>query len=255
MCELPDDPVTFAKQWPDFIAHVRAQGPDLVVLPEMPFVGWFGVMPRFKRDVWADGIASHDQWRERLEELGDVVVCGSRPVDSPDGPRNVAFLHTTHGGLDLIHAQAYLPDEEGFWEASWYQPGEPDFAPVTVRGASLGFLVCSELWALDWAIRLGRPGVDALITPRLTGKATRGKWLVAGRAAAIVAGAYSLSSNRADDPDSMRHFGGQGWVIDPDGDVLALTEANNPYVTTDIDLDWARAAKSTYPRYLLSSPM
>ena len=39
-------------------------------------------------------------------------------------------------------------------------------------------------------------------------------------------------------------------VIDPDGTVLATTSASTPFVTLDVDLAYAEAAKHSYPRYL-----
>jgi N-carbamoylputrescine amidase len=45
-------------------------------------------------------------------------------------------------------------------------------------------------------------------------------------------------------------FGGQGWIIDPDGDVLAVTSDAERFATRDLDLARAKEAKTTYPRYV-----
>ncbi|MCW2680032.1 MAG: nitrilase/cyanide hydratase and apolipoprotein N-acyltransferase [Frankiales bacterium] len=39
-------------------------------------------------------------------------------------------------------------------------------------------------------------------------------------------------------------------MIGPDGDVLATTSADEQFVTVEVDLELAREAKSTYPRYV-----
>ncbi|MGF6813050.1 hypothetical protein OKW30_008267 [Paraburkholderia sp. Clong3] len=39
-------------------------------------------------------------------------------------------------------------------------------------------------------------------------------------------------------------------MIDPDGNVLASTSQEQPYVTVDIDLDLSRKSKSTFPHYV-----
>ncbi len=49
---------------------------------------------------------------------------------------------------------------------------------------------------------------------------------------------------------SALEWGGLGWVIGPDGDVLATTTRDEPFVTVEVDLEAARAAKWTYPRYV-----
>jgi N-carbamoylputrescine amidase len=97
----------------------------------------------------------------------------------------------------------------------------------------------------------GQAGVHLLATPRATEKHTVDKWLAGGRAAAVIAGAFSLSSNHFSRSERPVPLGGQGWVIDPDGDVLALTTPQEPFATVEIDPNAAERAKQTYPRYVL----
>jgi N-carbamoylputrescine amidase len=61
----------------------------------------------------------------------------------------------------------------------------------------------------------------------------------------VVSGAWSLSSNSAE-PE----HGGLGWAIDPEGEVVATTSTDRPWVTVEIDLDAVDAAKAAYPRYV-----
>jgi len=83
---------------------------------------------------------------------------------------------------------------------------------------------------------------------------TNDKWLAGGRTAAFVSGAFCLSSNHAGHAGHIE-LGGAGWICDPDGAVLALTSPDQPFVTLDLDLRLAKAAKSTYPRYVDDSPL
>lgn len=62
--------------------------------------------------------------------------------------------------------------------------------------------------------------------------------------------AYSLSSNRSS-PESEPDFGGAGWALGPDGDVLAVTDRTDPIRTVTLELAVAERAKGTYPRYAL----
>ena len=39
-------------------------------------------------------------------------------------------------------------------------------------------------------------------------------------------------------------------MVDPEGNVLAETTPEAPYATVEIDLAFARASKTTYPRYV-----
>ena len=103
---------------------------------------------------------------------------------------------------------------------------------------------------LDESRRYGLRGVDIIAVPRVTPASSRERWLVGGRSAAIVSGAFCLSSNRSGISVAGDPFGGQGWVIDPDGGVLAVTSDAEPFATRVLDLAQATAAKTTYPRYV-----
>jgi len=46
--------------------------------------------------------------------------------------------------------------------------------------------------------------------------------------------------------------GGVGWIINPDGGVLATTSAREPICTCDLDLSLPRKARQTYPRYVFA---
>jgi N-carbamoylputrescine amidase len=103
---------------------------------------------------------------------------------------------------------------------------------------------------MEHARAYGKAGVNLIVTPRATERVTVDKWLAGGRTAAVVSGAFSLSSNRAGSEEHPTDFGGQGWVIGPDGEVLGLTSRQQPFVTVEIDLREAERAKRTYPRYI-----
>ncbi|MBN1779868.1 carbon-nitrogen hydrolase family protein [bacterium] len=250
VCELNDNPDDFAHEWEQLAAHVKTRSSQLVLLPEMPFCTWFALNPVFEPNVWQSAVTAHEVWMERFSELAPAIVLGSRPVNRDEQRLNEGFVWEQQGGYRAAHHKYYLPDEQGFWEASWYSRGEGSFTPMQCGGAKIGFQICTELWSMEHARLYGREGVSIIVTPRATGKATLDKWLAGGRAAAIVSGAFSLSSNRAGFEGQPVHFGGQGWIVGPDGEVLGLTSREQPFITVEIDLDVSARAKQTYPRYV-----
>ncbi len=250
VCELNDAQDAFARDWKRLVAHVKAESSQLVLLPEMPFCSWFAVTDQFNAALWQHAVAAHDAWLARLIELAPAVVLGSRPVNEATRRLNQGFVWDQAAGYRAAHLKYYLPNEDGFWEASWYERGDGRFIPICCGAARIGFQICTDLWFMERARAYGKAGVHLIVNPRATAQPTLDKWLVGGRAAAVVAGAYSLSSNRVSDDASTVTFGGQGWIIGPDGDVLGLTSPERPFVTIEIDLDEAERAKSTYPRYV-----
>ncbi len=247
VCELHDDPVRLQADWARLVAHVQQMKSELVLLPEMPFHPWFAWTPDFDLAVWEAAVTAHQQWVQRLNELADAVVCGSIPATCQDRRRlNQGFVYTAASGYWPVHDKCYLPDEEGFWEASWYERGEVCFTPVEVNNLNLAFQICTELWFFRHARSFARQNVHLLLCPRATPETSVEKWVAGGRTAAVVSGAFCLSSNRAGEG-----FGGRGWVIEPEqGQVLALTSPASPFATVDIDLSVAEQAKQTYPRYV-----
>ena len=217
----------------------------------MPFCSWFATKPAFDESVWQAAVVAHDVWQARLTELAPASVLGTRPVNRNGQRLNEGFIWSDADGYRVAHHKYYLPDEGGFWEASWYQRGDGSFTLSQCAEASVGFEICTELWSMENARRYGQDGVHLIVTPRATPKASLDRWLVGGRAAAMISGACSLSSNHSSSETDPADLGGQGWIVGPDGEVLALTSPEQPLVTVEIDLNAAVLAKLTYPRYVL----
>jgi N-carbamoylputrescine amidase len=248
VCQLNDSSMEFEKDWEGLVNHVQKEASELVLLPEMPFTPWFGTSPHFDPAVWQAVVNKHETWMHRLKDLDPAVVLTSRPVNKGDKRLNEGFIWDSKNGYQPGHQKYYLPDEDGFWEASWYDRGDGEFSSRLSFGLRLGFLICTELWFMHCARAYGKQGAHLIVTPRASGKKTVEKWLTAGRTAAIISGAFSLSSNHY---SASENFGGQGWIINPEGEVLGITTPADPFLTVDINLSEAEQAKETYPRYVI----
>jgi N-carbamoylputrescine amidase len=250
VCQLRDERDAFETDWAELCAHTRRVRSELVLLPEMPFARWFAAVREFDARAWREAMEAHRRWEQRLDELGAPVVIGTRPVERNGRRLNEAFAVVPPTPARGVHEKRYLPDEEGYWEASWYERGDGVFDPIEVCGATLGVQICTEMWMLDVSRQYGLRGADVIAVPRATPAMSRERWLVGGRAAAIVSGTYCISSNRSGVSTAQDDFAGVGWIIDPDGEVLGVTLDTDPFVTCDLDLRRAAEAKVTYPRYV-----
>ena len=246
VCEMPDDRSEFEGAWEGLRRHVRRESSDLVLLPEMTFSYWFCASPRYDPGVWEKAVEDHAEWMGRLGELGAATVLGSRPVNRNGRRLNEGFVWSG-GRSKAVHHKNYLPNEGGFYEASWYSRGDRSFTPFQAGGWKAGFMICSDLWSMASARSYGKLGAGIIAVPRSTPLASVDKWIAGGRVAAVLAGAYCLSSNRAGSRGETR-FAGKGWIVDPDGKVLGLTSKGRPYATGEIDSGRASRAKGTYPR-------
>jgi N-carbamoylputrescine amidase len=250
VCELSNDPEEFTRDWELLAAHVTGEQSELVLLPEMVFFPWFAWSKKFDPVIWEAAVKAHEQAEELLRKLSPACVCGTRPI-TKDGKRlNESFVWEKSWGYRPAHQKYYLPDEEGFWEASWYERGKGDFTLVKCRQALVGFVICTDIWFFDHSRTYGQKGAHIIACPRATPRSTLEKWLVAGRAASVVSGAFALSSNRISQEKENADLGGQGWIVGPNGKVLGLTSTKKPFLTLYLDLSKAERAKHTYPRYV-----
>ena len=251
ICQWDSRPALFASQQQALFAHCQAVSSELLLLPELPFDDWLAASSEVDSQRWALSVMRHLQALQQFSALTGAALLATRPVVDGSGLRfNRGCLWSGELGALDIRDKLHLPEEQGYWEASWCQPGAGQFDSVEVGACRLGLLICSELWFLEHARNYGQQGVHLLCVPRATPTLGNDAWLAAGRTAAIVAGAYCLSSNQCRPAAESGDMAGMGWLIDPEGEVLAVTSAQTPFVTLDIDLGYAEAAKLSYPRYL-----
>jgi N-carbamoylputrescine amidase len=233
------------------VDHVTDQRSEFVLLPEMPFSPWLAGTREMHADAWRAAVGTHEVWLARLPELNGATVAGTRPIVRGGRRFNEGFVWSPSGGYQAVHTKALLPNEEGFWEASWYEPGPSDFQVAEFDGVCVGFLICTELWFSEYARAYADDGIHLLLCPRATPLSSVDKWIVGGRYGAVVAGTFCLSSNRSGVGRNGLQWGGTGWLIEPaEGRVLGLTAEVHPYLTLDLDLEQAEAAKLSYPRYV-----
>ena len=246
VCEMPDDAARLPAAWRALAAFLSADAPaDLLVLPELAASVSFWQAPCFDPAVWGEAVRAHEAMLSLLPGLNVRRVLGTRPVEDPRGRRlNQTFLWTLAGGLRPGRAKYDLPEEPGGYERTWFDRGDGAVDPVEDEGLRAATLVCTEVMVNPAPRRLARARVDVVAVPRATGNHPR--WQVAVRMTAIASGAFTASSNRRGADENL--FGGMGWVIGPDGDVLAETSAAKPFRVTAVDLAEADRAKGTYPR-------
>ena len=251
VCETPHDPALIDASWAALCTHTKQQDTEVLVLPEFSFLMPLWVDKEFDPDTWQTELIAAQRWLGRMPELQCEYVIGAFPVTEDRTRFNLGFLWSASGGYASLRRKCFLPNQPGGWEARWFARGDPDFPAFQAGEMSFGLNICTELWALETYGKYAAMGIHAIVSPRATATATIDKWLSTGKVAAVRAGAYSLSSNRVHADGSC---GGVGWIIDPDGLVLATTSASEPFVTRELSLELCASAKSTYPRYAFEEP-
>jgi N-carbamoylputrescine amidase len=249
VCELPHDSRALNTAWAGLCRHTAEQGAELVLLPECAMVDPVWERERFDPVRWTAAESLSGRWLTRLSELSAEYVVGTRPVTVLGRRFNEGYLWSRAEGLRPLRRKYFLPNEPGGWERRWFEPGDPDFSSFSAGALNFGLNICTELWALETYASYATQGVRVILSPRATASATITKWLSVGVVAAVRSGAYSLSSNRVDPTGAC---GGVGWIIGPEGKIIACTTAGTPFVTAEIDLDIGVPASEGYPRYIFA---
>ena len=251
VCELPNTWTINDNYWNRLTRHLDTEKSDLLLLPEMPFFEWITRSGDVNPDLWHKAVKAHDEWMSRLGELPVNMVITSRPVIETGKKLNRGVIFEKGKNVLGAHDKYYLPDEPGYFEASWYDRGDGRFEAAEINGLKIGFLICTELWFTAMARQYMKQGIDILVCPRATPKTEADIWITGGKAAAIVSGAFCLSSNYNGPNIPGEDFGGAGWIIEPErGSILGTTSSAKKFLTLDIDLSAAKKAKTTYPRYV-----
>ena len=245
VCELPHEDAALRAAWTALCEHTSRESSQLVLLPEFAMVEAVWESEHFDVDRWNAAEALCESWLSRLPELHAAHVVGTRPITIEGRRFNQGYVASVAEGVVPLRRKFYRPDQPGGWEARWFERGDADFPAYCAGALSFGLNICTELWALESYASYARCGVQAILSPRATGSATKQKWLSAGVVAAVRSGAFSLSSNRVDPTGAC---GGLGWIIGPDGEILATTTRDVPFVTIDINLHESIAARASYPR-------
>jgi N-carbamoylputrescine amidase len=250
VCESHPELAPGSSRWADLCRTVSRERPDLLLLNEMPFGRWIAAGASFAEGAWKKACAVHEEGVSRFAELGAGVVAATRPRELEGRRVNEAVLWTEKNGATGVHTKQYFPDEEGYYEARWFQAGERHFRVATAVPVRVGFLICTELMFNEHARAYGRTGAQVILVPRATARATVPRWMVAMRMAAIVSGCYVLSSNRGGVDSRGQLFGGAGWVVNPEGEVVAQTSEATPIVLHEIDTECVARAHRDYPCYV-----
>ena len=251
VCELNNDIQQFEKDWEQLVAHCQLNKSELVLLSEMPFYSWIANRPSVDDSLKIKAERAHEEWLGRIEELGAAIVAYTKPWTKGNKFYNSAYVWTKETGHQKVHTKHFFPEEEGFYEDTWFEREPMDFELIEVNGLKIGFLLCTEIWFTQYTRKYALEGIDFLLCPRATGKSSVEQWIRCGQTSSVIGGCYCLSSNRSGIGEDNFHWGGTGWICQPmDGALLGKTTQEVPFLTLDIDLNKSKLAKKEYPIYV-----
>ena len=233
----------------EVLKQARSRGANLAVLPELPLNVWSPASKVVQKDeAEPPGGPRHPAMSEAARGVGIALIGGAIIQDAKTGRcHNSAMVFDRSGALIGSYRKLHLPEEEGFWETSHYDPG--DEPPSVVHGLPLpvGIQTCSDVNRPEGSHLLGALGAEVIVCPRATEEATFTRWKTVLIANAITSCTYVISVPRPQ-PEFDVPLGGPSFAVAPTGEVLA--ESTEPMVLVTIDQDVFDQVRRRYPGYL-----
>ena len=232
----------------DRLREAVERGADLAVLPELPLNAWSPATKVASEDDAEpmDGPRAQAQGRAAAA-AGIGLVGGIIHRDGTGRRTSRALVFDRAGARQATYEKLHLPEEEGFWETSHYEPGTEPPRRIDAFGVPIGLQLCSDNNRPEGTHLLGAQGVAAMVNPRATEEATFQRWKTVWRANALTSCCYVLSVNRPH-PERGVLIGGPSIAIDPGGEVLLETTDTIALVTVDAAV--VAQARRRYPGYL-----
>jgi len=247
--EWPEGLTTDHPQWSELKSSVSGARPDILVTNELPFGPWIAENEIFSEEAAKASIRAHEEGLAGLINLNVSAVISSRPVWNGTRLANEAFV-LEKGAVRPLHRKQYFPNEPGWFESEWYGSDGSGFDVGEVLGIKVGVLLCTDAMFNEYARSYGRQGASLIVIPRASGTSLE-SWKLAGAMAALVSGAYVVSSNRVGRSKGGTQFGGGGYAYAPGGRLLCMTDSSHPIQFVDLDLKVVEAAQRDYPCYVV----
>ncbi len=230
------------------LAEAAERGADLAVLPEIPLNPWSPATkePRDDDAEGMDGARARTQ-AEVAAEAG-IGLVGGIIHRAADGRRTSrALVVDRSGSVVATYEKLHLPEEDGFWETSHYEPGTEAPRRIDAFGVPIGLQLCSDNNRPEGTHLLGAQGAIAMINPRASEERSYQRWKAVFRANALTSCLYVLSVNRPH-PEEGVLIGGPTVAFDPNGELLVETTDRLALVT--VDAKTVADARRGYPGYL-----
>ena len=231
------------------LAEARAQGAQLAVLPELPLNAW-SPATKTPQENEAEALAGprHQAMSAAAREAGIALIGGAIIRDpASDRCHNTALAFNPSGELLGSYRKLHLPEEEGFWETSHYDPG--DKPPSVIDGLAMrfGIQICSDVNRPEGSLLLGALGAEVIVCPRATEAATFPRWKTVLTANALTSCTYVISVPRPE-PEFGVPLGGPSFAVGPGGNVLV--ESAEAMTLVSIERNVIEQARQRYPGYL-----
>lgn len=223
------------------VRHAAAAGANIVCFAELAFDPFFPQDPATPQSPQlAEPIPgpTTEPFAALARELGVVIVlnlfeaCGGRTYDSsPVLGQDGQLLGTTR----MIH----ITDYPCFHERGYYTPGDRGAPVYETPFGKIGIAICYDRHFPEYIRALALAGAEIVFIPQAgaVGEWPDGLYHAEMQVAAFQNGYFTALCNRVG-PEPRLTFGGESFVCDPHGHVMAQASATDDEILVcDLHLD------------------
>ncbi len=222
---------------------------DIVVLPELPFTGYYFEDREDLRSVAED--VSESSTAESLSNLcrdNDFYLVTGFAEREKDKLYNSALL-IGPSGIVCSYRKLHLFNTE----KEYFDPGDTPLQTVEIRGAKVGLMICFDWVFPEVARTLALRGADLLCHPSNLVLTYCQKTMLTR---CLENSVFAVTANRTGTETRPRGelvFTGQSQIVGPKGDVIVSSNSQNQeLILHEIDIDSARDKSITDNNDLLS---
>ena len=247
----------------DMAREARSRGADVICFQELFATPYFPQRPGVTAyHALAEPIPGPTT--ERLaalaRELGATLV-GSLYERSADGALyDTAVVVHPDGTLAGRSRKMHIPDGSGYFERSYFRPGDTDYpvfeVPLGDRYSwPIGVPTCWDQWFPEVARIHALKGARALLYPSAIGNElepsladanTHDAWRTVMRGHAVANGLYAAAVNRVGREDQLTFYGGS-FVADPTGEIIAELDDRPGILLAELDEERVAFARRLSP--------
>src|SRR6195952_981800 len=169
------------------------------------------------------------------------------------------FLYNTAAVIDADgtylgkYRKNHIPQTSGFWEKSYFKPGNSGYPTFQTKFARIGVYICYDRHFPEGARLLGLNGAEIVFNPSATvAGLSEYLWKLEQPAHAVANGYYVGAINRVgfETPWNMGEFYGQSYLVDPRGQFVAQgSRDKDEVVIGDMDRRVIEEVRNTWQFY------
>ncbi len=226
-----------------YVSQLASMGAEVIILPELFRSPYFCVTEKCTANYSdsLDGIV-FESFSKLAKEKRVVIVAGSI---YEDGKYNTSMVFDTDGSLVGYYRKSHIPNDPGFYERSYFTPGDTGFKVFSTSKIKLSVLICFDQWFPEAARVAALNGAELLVYPTAIGNVDgvgqpegnwRDAWETIQRAHGIANCIPVVSVNRVG-AEGASHFWGNSFVSDAFGQVTVRAGHGVELLLATIDLD------------------